>query len=221
MAPRKLHLSGDAQADALLSKDHLGLLIGMVLDQQIRLEQAFWAPYALQERLGTTLDARRLAAMDPAELGAIFSTPPALHRFPGSMAARVQALCAVLVAEYGGRPDRVWKGVKDADELLARIKALPGFGDQKARIFLALLGKQLGVTPEGWEKASAPFSEPGSRRSVADIVDPASMTEVRAFKQALKAEAKAQAAQGTAAAPGGRAKRAPAAKTGARARRAG
>jgi uncharacterized HhH-GPD family protein len=191
---RTLHLSGDPEADALLTKDPLALLIGMVLDQQVPLERAFAAPAELAKRLGGPYDARQLARMDPAELAAVFSMRPALHRFPGSMAARVQALCVAIVDQYHGDAAKVWRGVTDADELLDRIRALPGFGEQKARIFVALLGKQLGIRPKGWEVASAPFGEPGSFRSVADIVDGQSLATVRAFKQQMKAAHKAAAA---------------------------
>ena len=194
MARAKLFLSGEPGADALLSRDPLALLIGMVLDQQIPLEKAFSSPAELSGRLGGPLNAAAIAAMDPAELAAVFSQRPALHRFPGSMAARVQALCAVLVDQYGGSAAAVWKRVPDGETLLRRVRELPGFGEQKAKIFVALLGKQLGVRPEGWEAASAPFSEPGSHRSIADIVDAPSRAEVREFKQSLKAAAKAAAA---------------------------
>jgi uncharacterized HhH-GPD family protein len=198
MAAPKLHLSGDRQADALLSKDPLALLIGMVLDQQIPLERAFAAPAELASRLGGPYDAARLAGMDPDTLAAVFSTPPALHRFPGSMAARVQALCAVVVDRYGGDASRVWRDAPDASQLLSNVKELPGFGEQKARIFVALLGKQLGVRPEGWEAASSPFGDPGTFRSIADIVGPESLAEVRAFKQQMKAAAKGGAGKGDA-----------------------
>ncbi len=197
----RLQLSGDPVADRLLSDDPLALLIGMVLDQQIRLELAFAAPHVLSQRLGRPLDAADLAAMDPDELAEIFRTPPSLHRYWGSMAGRVQELCRRICDDYGGDAARVWKGVKTGDELVARIKALPGFGEQKARIFAALLGKQLGVRPAGWEAATEPFGEPGSHRSVADIVDPASRDQVRQFKQAMKAEAKARASAAGAPAP--------------------
>jgi uncharacterized HhH-GPD family protein len=186
-----LHLSGNPEADRLLSADPLALLIGMVLDQQIRLEQAFAAPAILKERLGGTLDAAAIAAMDPGALAEVFSIRPALHRFPGSMAKRVHELCTVVTTDYDGDAANVWKSAQDGKQLFANIKALPGFGDQKARIFVALLGKQLGVNPPGWEDVSTPYSEPGSHRSVADIVDPHSMASVRDYKLAMKAKAKA------------------------------
>jgi uncharacterized HhH-GPD family protein len=187
-----LHISGDPRADELLSEDPLALLIGMVLDQQILLEKAFRGPVDLADRLGIVppLDARRLAAMDPETMTAAFSERPSLHRYPASMAARVQALCRVVADEYGGDAARVWSDAEDGRDLKARVQALPGFGEQKARIFVALLGKQLGVRPDGWEEVSSPFGEPGSFRSVADIVDAASLAEVRQRKQEAKAAAK-------------------------------
>ncbi|HLX88813.1 MAG TPA: HhH-GPD-type base excision DNA repair protein [Acidimicrobiales bacterium] len=194
MAHAQLHLSQNAEADELLSDDPLALLVGMVLDQQVPLEWAFSAPLVLLQRLGRPLDAAELAAMDPDELVAIFSEKPAMHRYPGSMAKRVHELCRTLVDDYGGRAERVWDRPESGAELLARLRALPGFGEQKAKIFVALLAKQLGVRPPGWEEVSAPFGEPDSHRSVADIVDEASLAKVRAFKQDMKAKAKAKAA---------------------------
>jgi len=189
-----LRLSGNDEADALLSEDPLALLIGMVLDQQVPLEWAFAAPLELRQRLGGKLDAKAMAQMDPEALTEAFLRKPALHRYPASMAKRVHDLVVLLVSDYAGRAQNVWAGVDDASELLKRLKKLPGFGDQKARIFLALLGKQLGVHPSGWEEVSAPFGEKGSLRSVADIVDPSSLDRVRAAKQAAKQAAKAAAA---------------------------
>jgi len=187
-----LTLSFVPEADALLSKDPLALLIGMVLDQQVPLEKAFRGPFDLRERLGVKkLDAKGLAQMDDDELIAAFVRPPALHRYPAAMAGRVQQLCRLLVAEYGGKAKRVWSTAADGADLLARVKALPGFGEQKARIFVALLGKQMGVDVPGWREAADPFGESGSRRSVADITDPESLAEVRAYKQQMKAAAKA------------------------------
>src|SRR5579883_972931 len=179
--------------------------MGMVLDQQVPLERAFSAPADLKARLGGTLDAAAIAAMDPEQLVDAFRTRPALHRFPGSMARRVQELCRVVRDEYGGDAAAVWRGVTDGAELLARVRALPGFGDQKARIFVALLGKQLGVRPPGWEKVSHPYGEPGSHRSVADIVDADSLALVRAYKQRMKAGG--QGAQGPRASMAGAARR--------------
>jgi uncharacterized HhH-GPD family protein len=189
---KTLCLSQDAAADALLTRDPLALLIGMVLDQQIPLEKAFSSPYVLTQRLGHDLDAREIAAYEPDALAALFATPPALHRFPGSMAGRVQELCRVLVETYDGDAAAVW-ATGDAKELLRRIKGLPGFGEQKAKIFMALLGKQLGVRPRGWREVCAPYGDAGSKMSVADITGPKTLLEVRAYKQRMKAAAKAGA----------------------------
>lgn len=195
MARARLWLSGDARADALLGDDPLALLIGMVLDQQILLEWAFQGPALLVERLGlrTPIDASAIAATDPDVVAEAFARPPSIHRYPISMAARVQELCRIVAEEYGGDASQVWNGAADGDDLRRRVRALPGFGEHKARIFVALLGKQLGVRPTGWVEASDPFGEPGSFRSVADIVDAGSLAEVRARKKAAKAEAKAKA----------------------------
>ncbi len=195
MARIALHITGDDEADAVLSRDPLALLIGMVLDQQITIEKAFSSPADLARRLGTDgpLNAAAIAAMDPHELVAIFRQPPALHRYPGSMAARVQAVCGVVAVEYHNKADAIWKGVRSGDELLARLRALPGFGEQKAKIFAALLGKQLGVCPEGWRAVTTPYGKEGSSLSVADITSPESLAKVRATKKAMKAKAKARA----------------------------
>jgi uncharacterized HhH-GPD family protein len=193
MAKVSIQLTGDKGADALLSKDPLALLIGMVLDQQIPLERAFWAPYELSRRLGGNLHAAEIAAMDPEKFAEIFKEKPALHRFPGSMAGRVQAVCAIVADEYGGKAGSLWAKTGDGKTLIKRLTALPGFGEQKAKIFGALLGKQLGVQPEGWRTATSPFGEEGSYISVADIVDPESLGKVRAYKQDMKAKAKARA----------------------------
>ncbi|MDQ6837323.1 MAG: Fe-S cluster assembly protein HesB [Actinomycetota bacterium] len=191
-----LHLSGDPEADRLISTDPLALLIGMVLDQQIPLEKAFAGPAELRRRLGGLLDAEVIAAMGPDELVAVFATRPALHRFPAANAKRVQALCRTLVDDYRGHAATVWTGATDGEELLGRIRGLPGFGDHKAKIFVALLGKQLAVRPEGWEQAAGEFAEADSRRSVADITDEVSLGEVRTYKQQMKARARAAAEPG-------------------------
>lgn len=188
-----LYLSGDAAADELLSTDPLALLIGMILDQQVPLERAFRSPYDLRDRLGGQLDVAALASMDPEDLAGLFSEKPALHRFPRSMAGRVQEVCALVVDSYGGDAAAIWTSAADGKELLANVKALPGFGEQKARIFIALLGKQLGVRPPGWEKAASPFGDTGTFRSVADIDSPEALAKVRQYKQKQKAKAKAQA----------------------------
>jgi uncharacterized HhH-GPD family protein len=189
-----LCLAQDPDADALLGESALALLIGMVLDQQIPLEWAFKGPHTLSQRLGRDLDAADLARRDPDELAKVFATPPALHRFPGSMAGRVQELCRVIVEQYGGDAANVWAGAKDGAELLKRIEALPGFGKQKAKIFVALLGKQMKVRPRGWREAAGEFGTDGSRMSVADITDAESLSEVRDYKKQMKAQAKQQAA---------------------------
>ncbi len=186
-----LFLSGEPEADALLTEDPLALLIGMVLDQQVPLEKAFRSPFDLRERLGGFMDAAAVASMDPDALAAMFSARPALHRFPKSMAARVQELCAMIVDSYGGDAAAVWTSATTGKELFENVKALPGFGDQKARIFVAFLGKQLDVRPPGWEKAAGPFGDKGSFRSVADIRSPETLAKVRRYKQDIKARAKA------------------------------
>jgi uncharacterized HhH-GPD family protein len=188
-----LYLSGDPEADALLSEDPLALLIGMVLDQQVPLERAFSSPRDLRDRLGGQLDAGAIAAMGPAELAEIFSQRPALHRFPASNAGRVQQLCQIIVSDYGGDAARVWEGASSGTELLQRVRALPGFGEQKAKIFVALLGKQLGVRPPGWQEVSKPFGDKSTHYSVADITSKESLLRVRAHKAEMKAAAKAKA----------------------------
>jgi uncharacterized HhH-GPD family protein len=195
MANVALHLTGDRDADAVISRDPLALLIGMVLDQQVTMEKAFRGPADLGRRLGAPLNAALIAAMDPTAFAAIFSEKPALHRFPGSMAGRVQAVCGIIDEEYGGKADALWKKAPDGAGLIKRLTALPGFGEQKARIFAALLGKQLGIQPEGWRAATAPFGEDGTYLSVADITDEESLAKVRAHKQAAKAKAKARASK--------------------------
>ena len=185
-----LHITGDDAADTLLTDDPLALLVGMLLDQQVPMETAFAGPLKIQQRVGG-VDAATLASYDPEALVEVFKTTPAVHRFPGSMAGRVQSLCEAIVAEWGGDASAIWtQGSPSGAEVLKRLKALPGFGEQKAKIFLALLGKQYGYSGDGWREASAPYGEDGSYRSVADIVSPESLTKVRAHKQAMKAAAK-------------------------------
>ena len=188
-----LYLSGDPEADAFLSQDPLALLIGMVLDQQVPLERAFSSPRDLRDRLGGQLDAGAIAAMDPGELAEVFSQRPALHRFPASNAGRVQQLCQIIVSDYGGDAASVWEGASSGTDLLRRVRALPGFGEQKAKIFVALLGKQLGVRPSGWQEVSKPFGDKGTHYSVADITSKESLLRVRAHKAEIKAAAKAKA----------------------------
>jgi uncharacterized HhH-GPD family protein len=187
-----LHLAYTPEADALLDADPLALLIGMLLDQQIPLEKAFTGPHVLATRLGVErLDAAVIAGYDPEAMATLFATPPAIHRFPGSMAGRVQTLCAMVRDEYAGDASAVWSGVDSGTELVKRLKALPGFGQQKAQIFAALLGKQLGIRPAGWREATGAYGEDGSYRSVADIVDGASLLKVREYKKQMKAAARA------------------------------
>jgi uncharacterized HhH-GPD family protein len=188
-----LCLAQNADADALLDRDPLALIVGMLLDQQVPMERAFAAPAELARRLGgDRLDAAAIAAHDPEALVAIFATPPALHRYPKSMAARVQALAAAVVERYDGDVTALWSDATSGRELFARLTALPGFGTQKAQIFTALLGKQRGVTPDGWRDAAGGYGESGVYRSVADVVDGESLGRVREYKQAAKA-AKRQA----------------------------
>ncbi|WP_299529379.1 HhH-GPD-type base excision DNA repair protein [uncultured Streptomyces sp.] len=187
-----LRIAQRPEADALLARSPLAALVGMLLDQQVPMEWAFTGPYTLAERMGTDdLDARTVAGYDPEAFTALFTRKPALHRYPGSMAQRVQQLCRFLVAEYDGRADAVWTGAADGADLLARLNSLPGFGAQKAQIFLALLGKRFGVRPAGWREAAGAYGEEGAHRSVADITGPDSLAEVRAFKQHAKAAARA------------------------------
>ncbi|MFE5892394.1 HhH-GPD-type base excision DNA repair protein [Streptomyces sp. NPDC056462] len=187
-----LHLAQDPEADALLGRSPLAALVGMLLDQQVPMEWAFKGPRTIADRLGADdLDAHDIVAQDPDAFVALLSEKPAVHRYPGSMAKRIQQLCQYLVEHYDGEAELVWKGVADGRELLRRLEDLPGFGKQKAQIFLALLGKQLGVRPTGWQEAAGAYGEAQSFRSVADITGPESLTKVRAHKQEMKAAAKA------------------------------
>jgi len=184
-------VTGDPEADKLLSEEPLALLIGMLLDQQVPMEWAFGAPLRLRDRMGGRIDAAEIAALDPDKLEAVFKGPPALHRFPGSMGKRTQALCQMLVDDYDGDAAQVWAGVESGPELLRRLKALPGFGGEKAKIFAALLAKRFGVRPPGWEQATTPFSD-DQPRSVADIDSAESLARVRAWKKMMKAQNKAK-----------------------------
>ncbi|MGW2525202.1 HhH-GPD-type base excision DNA repair protein [Streptomyces sp. NPDC001617] len=187
-----LHLAQDPEADELLGRSPLAALVGMLLDQQVPMEWAFKGPRTIADRLGADdLDAHEIAAQDPEAFAALLSEKPAVHRYPGSMAKRIQQLCQYLVEHYDGNAELVWKGVADGRELLRRLEELPGFGKQKAQIFLALLGKQLGVQPTGWREAAGAYGEVKSFRSVADITGPESLAKVRAHKQEMKAAAKA------------------------------
>ncbi|MET9819528.1 HhH-GPD-type base excision DNA repair protein [Streptomyces sp. NPDC006355] len=192
-----LHLAQDPEADALLGRSPLAALVGMLLDQQIPMEWAFKGPATIAQRLGTDdLDAHDIAAHDPEAFAALLSRKPAVHRYPGSMAKRIQQLCQYLVEHYDGDAEAVWKDAGTGKELLKRLAELPGFGKQKAQIFLALLGKQLGVRPTGWREAAGSYGEEKSFRSVADITGPESLAKVRAHKQEMKAAAKAAKATG-------------------------
>jgi uncharacterized HhH-GPD family protein len=196
VAPRvDLHISQDVGADKVVSSNPFALITGMLLDQQVMIEVAFSAPAELQRRLGKKITPALVAAMDPDDLAAVFSQRPALHRYPKSMAKRVHDLGRELMADYGGDTERVWRDADSGSELVARLHALPGFGEQKAKIFAALLGKQLSVRPAGWREATSPYGDEGSFRSVADIVDSETLNRVRAFKQDLKAKTKAAQAQ--------------------------
>lgn len=190
-----LRLAQRPEADALLSRSPLALLIGMLLDQQVPMEWAFSGPYTIAQRLGRDdLDAHEIAGYDPDAFVALLSAKPAVHRYPGSMAKRIQQLCQYLVEHYEGDAAAVWRDVRTGKELLDRLMVLPGFGKQKAQIFLALLGKQFGIRPEGWREAAGPYGEEGSYRSVADITGPESLEKVRAYKQQAKRAAKGAAA---------------------------
>ncbi|MFJ4172411.1 HhH-GPD-type base excision DNA repair protein [Paenarthrobacter sp. NPDC089714] len=187
----ELHITGDAAADQLLSDDAFALLTGMLLDQQVTMESAFAGPEKIRSRIGS-LEPGAIAAFDPAGFVDVFKQTPAVHRFPGSMAGRVQALAETVHQDWDGQASAIWtRDNPSGAEVLRRLKALPGFGDQKARIFLALLGKQCGLQAEGWREAAGHYGEEGSYLSVADIVDPDSLVKVRASKQAAKAAAKA------------------------------
>ncbi|WP_091340477.1 HhH-GPD-type base excision DNA repair protein [Micromonospora rhizosphaerae] len=191
MGTMTLSLPIDPEANRLLQRSPLALLLGMVLDQQVPMEKAFSSPYVLAQRLGHEPDARELAGYAPEALVEVFAQPPALHRFPKAMAARVQEVCRVLVDRYDGDPARLWSEVADGRELLRRVGELPGFGKQKAQIFVALLGKRFRIQPEGWQEAAGGYGEPDAYRSVADVTDPESLRRVREYKQQMKAAAKA------------------------------
>jgi uncharacterized HhH-GPD family protein len=188
-----IHITGDEAADQVLTDSPFALLVGMMLDQQYPMEHAFRGPAKVLDRFGS-LEPGAIAQADPESFTALCSTPPAIHRFPGSMSARLQELARVVDQEYAGDAARLWTGVETGQELLKRVMALPGFGKQKAQIFVALLAKQLDVRPTGWEKVVGTYADDGYR-SVADVVDPASLQKVRDFKKAKKAEAKAAVGQ--------------------------
>lgn len=178
--PTQLYLSNDEAANRFIAADSLAFLIGIVLHQQIPTEKAFQSPLVLRDRLGRELDAGDIAAMDPDDLVAVFKEPPALHRFPGSMAKRVQGVCGYLVDNYGGDVAALWKDVADASQLLKRLLAIPGFGEYKARIYLGVLARRFGITPDGWEDKAPTWP------SIADVATPADLIELRQRKKAWK-----------------------------------
>jgi uncharacterized HhH-GPD family protein len=183
-----LHIAQDPTADEVLSTDAFALLVGMLLDQQFPMERAFAGPAKILERFGT-LNPAKVADADPETFATLCATPPAIHRYGRSMAGRVQEVARAVVTDYDGDAERIWIEASSGAELVARIRRLPGFGEQKAKIFTALVGKQLGVRPEGWEAAAGAYAEPGSHRSVADVVDQNSLDQVRAFKKEQKTAA--------------------------------
>ena len=186
-----LPVTGEPDADELLASDPLALLLGMLLDQQVPMEWAFKAPSLLRDRLDG-LDAAAIAAMPEADVEAVFREKPALHRYPGSMGKRAHALCLHIVDEYDGDVAAIWTSAGSASELLRRLRALPGFGDEKSRIFLAVLGKRFGAAPDGWREVAAPFGD-DTPRSVADIDSPEALQQVRQWKKAQKAKGKSKA----------------------------
>lgn len=187
---RKLCLAQDVEADELLTEDHFATLLGMLFDQQYPMEQAFRGPKKIADRMGG-FDIHRIAEADPQEFEDLCATPPAIHRYGRSMARRAQELARYIIENYDAKTENLWKQDKpDGKEVLRRLKALPGFGEQKARIFLSLLGKQRGVQPAGWREAAGAYGDEGSRRSVADVTDAESLAQVREFKKQAKAAAK-------------------------------
>ena len=184
-----IHITGDPDADQVLTASPFALLVGMMLDQQYPMEHAFRGPHKVLTRFGS-IEPGAIAAADPEEFAALCTTPPAIHRYGRSMAARLQALAALVETDYDGHAERLWTEAATGKELLARVMSLPGFGKQKAQIFVALLAKQLGVRPDGWERVVGDYALDGYR-SVADVTDPASLQKVRDFKKAKKAAASA------------------------------
>jgi uncharacterized HhH-GPD family protein len=197
MTNESLWLTGDSEADALLTEDDNALLIGMVLDQQVPMEKAFSGPLTIARRMGGALEVAKIAAMSEEEFVALCSEPPAIHRFPAAMAKRVRQLCQVLTDDYDGQAGNVWKNAQSGEELKAKLAQLPGFGADKAAIFTAVLGKLRGVTPDGWRTAAGYYGEPDTFRSVADIVDDDSLQKVRETKRSVKAAKKASSSPGS------------------------
>lgn len=179
-----LYITGIPRADALLNSDGTALLIGMLLDQQIPMEWAFTGPYTIRERLGH-VDAKKIAAMDVENFVTVCRVKPAIHRFPDSMARRIHGLCTIIADKYKGKGANIWKGVDEAEELFARLRVLPGYGEEKAQIFIALLGKRIGVRPKEWKKFAGPFSD-SQPRTVADITSAETLLKVRGFKKMQK-----------------------------------
>jgi uncharacterized HhH-GPD family protein len=190
MSNAPIWLTGDPAADQLLTEDDNALLIGMVLDQQVPMEKAFSGPLVIAQRTGGKLDVAAIAAMPEEEFVALCSRPPAIHRFPAAMAKRVRQLCQVLTEEYDGEAGNIWRDAKSGDEVNKALRSLPGFGEDKAAIFTAVLGKRRGITPPGWREAAGGYGEEGSDRSVGDIVDGESLARVRETKRAVKAAKK-------------------------------
>ena len=191
MATPTIPITGDPDADTLLVSDPLALTIGMLLDQQVSMELAFSGPAKLRDRLGDRFTAEAIASMDPEEFEAVCREKPAVHRFPASMAGRIQTLCTHLVEHYDGDAAKVWSGARSGTALQERVSALPGFGEEKTKIFIALLAKRLGKRPAGWEEVAAPFSD-GVPRSVADVDSAESLQKVREWKKAQKAKGKSK-----------------------------
>jgi uncharacterized HhH-GPD family protein len=185
-----LWLTGDIEADQLLTEDDNALLIGMVLDQQVPMEKAFSGPLVLAQRMGGQLDVAAVAAMSEDDFVALCSRPPAIHRFPAAMAKRVRQLCQVLIEDYDGQATNIWKDARSGNEVKANLERLPGFGSDKAAIFTAVLGKLRGITPDGWRVAAGYYGEPNTFRSVADIMDSDSLQKVRETKKSVKAAKK-------------------------------
>lgn len=180
-----LYITGNAASDKLLNSNGTALLIGMLLDQQVPMEWAFKGAHTLKQRLGH-LDPRRIANMDPDRFLAVCLDKPAIHRFPKAMAQRIQGMCRIIADDYGNKGENIWAGVEDAAELFERLRKLPGYGEEKAQIFIALLGKRFDITPVGWKKAAGVFSD-SNPRTVADITSPETLLKVRAWKKAEKA----------------------------------
>src|SRR5687768_2088643 len=185
-----LSLTGDVEADQLLTEDDNALLIGMVLDQQVPMEKAFSGPLVIAQRMDGRLDVAAVAAMSEDEFVALCSRPPAIHRFPAAMAKRVRQLCQVLIEDYDGQATNIWQDARSGSEVKANLERLPGFGSDKAAIFTAVLGKLRGITPDGWREAAGYYGESGTFRSVADIVDSDSLQRVRETKKSVKAAKK-------------------------------